>query len=843
MKLIWVILLVWSTTLFGQKPAIKQENYNWNQSFDATISDKGTFVLTQSNTGLYVYHTSTGHSVYYANAFNGKISSNEKLVVFQQPNDTLGILNTKDNRVRYLDSVSNFQFLNTTGSILIQKVNGSLYAYFSSLPITMDAVDKYIVDKSGSKVYYSDKHGLYIFQNNRVDTIFKDGSIVDFKVDDLRKEVVVQLVNDIIVIKEDRIPISISQLLDPHLEIIDQGIQLEQPTGKIYFKAAAKKITKEVAASEKYSGMQVWNYKDPYLYPILVQKEVDSSHYCVFDPARNSILDFGNNQFNYYPINAAIENKFIIGLTPINVYEKHWQKSGRASCFLINTNNGNVKEIYHEMDGYSSMPFQLQLDPTQKFLLYYDLGIRKYRVYNIISGTETVLGRDTKLIFDNIDEDPSFTPSPYGIAGWSENGRFVYVYDKYDIWKLDLEGMDVPRCVTQQVGVRANRKFRLVNGGQEVYIREDEELLLACFDYSSRDNGYYELNIKKGSVRELIMDAHLYFNPGGSSQGKQPLRSLNKKYWLFQRMSAGEYPNYFITEKFKKIMPVTHFEPQADYNWMRTKLVKMGDVEGILYLPENFDAGKKYPIIFYLYERFTDGLNQYQFPQLSEGQLNIPWYVSNDYLVFAPDVKYRSNEPGESALRTVKISRDYFVKQSYIDSLSMGVQGHSFGGYEVNYIVTHYGGFAAACAVSGASNLFTSFGSLRAGGNSGQTNFERGQYRIRRPIWEIPEVFLNNSPISNTDKVTTPLLLVSNKRDSTVSWSHAVEMFTALRRQGKVCWLLQYDHSKHAISNEDALDFSIRMQQYFDYYLKHQRQADWMKVETRVRDRSRFPLN
>lgn len=106
----------------------------------------------------------------------------------------------------------------------------------------------------------------------------------------------------------------------------------------------------------------------------------------------------------------------------------------------------------------------------------------------------------------------------------------------------------------------------------------------------------------------------------------------------------------------------------------------------------------------------------------------------------------------------------------------------------------------------------------------------------------MPEVFLKNSPISSTNKVTTPLLLVSNKSDSSVLWSHAVEMFTAMRRQGKPCWLLQYDHSHHVIAYEDRLDFSLRLQQFYDCYLKHQRVPEWMKEETKARDRSKFPI-
>jgi len=836
MKLVWIFLL-FSIPLFGQKPLIQQKNYNWNQQLSATISDRGGFVLTEGIPGLYVYNTATRESALYAEAFNGVVSSDERLIIFQKPQDTLGVLNNRDHRMVYVDSVAGYQLINA--SVLVQKVNGALYCYqdtdqgFVGRPIALAGVKKYVENKA---VYYSTRDGILIRYNlgsKRADTIFQGGKIKDFVVN---KSVFVRVGKDIIVIKGDKSRVNMSQLLDERFEISDQGFQVEAPTGRVYFKTVRKKVISRVASNEPYSDMQVWNAQDPYLYPMLLQEQVDSSHNCMYDPERNKVIDFGGGL--NLSVKTDVANEYIIGLTPMNVFERYWQRGGRASCYLINTGTGVSKEIYHEMDGYLSMPFQLQMDPKQRYLLYYDLVGRKYRVYNIALGTETVLGKDPKLVFDDIDEDPSSSPAPYGIAGWSEDGRFAYVYDKYDIWKMDLEGRNLPLCVTQGIGVKMNRRFRLVDGS----IKENDDLLMTCFDFESRDNGFYFLNIKRGRVRELVMDAHLYFNPGGSILGEQPIRSRDKKYWLFSRMSAGEFPNYFITKKFDKITPVTSFSPQMSYNWMRSKLMKMGDVEGILYVPENFDEHKKYPIIFYLYEKFTDGINRFIYPQLSDGTLNIPWYVSNGYLVFSPDVNYRTNEPGESVLRTVKTARDYFARQVYVDSSAIGVQGHSFGGYEVNYIVTHYNGFAAACAVSGASNLFTSYGNLRFGGMPGQIDFERGQFRMRRPVWEMPEVFLKNSPISSTGGVTTPLLLVSNKRDSTVLWSHAVEMFTAMRRQGKQCWLLQYDHSHHVISMEDGLDFSLRMQGYFDYYLRHKREPEWMKEETGVRERSRLPV-
>ena len=106
---------------------------------------------------------------------------------------------------------------------------------------------------------------------------------------------------------------------------------------------------------------------------------------------------------------------------------------------------------------------------------------------------------------------------------------------------------------------------------------------------------------------------------------------------------------------------------------------------------------------------------------------------------------------------------------------------------------------------------------------------ENNQGRLGAPLWKMPDQYLKNSPILNADKVNTPLLMMQNKDDRVVPFSQGVELFTARRRQGKKVWLLHYYYEGHSLNEgKAAVDFTIRMKQFFDHYLKDAPAPKWM---------------
>lgn len=255
-------------------------------------------------------------------------------------------------------------------------------------------------------------------------------------------------------------------------------------------------------------------------------------------------------------------------------------------------------------------------------------------------------------------------------------------------------------------------------------------------------------------------------------------------------------------------------------------------MEGILYKPENFDPGKKYPMLVNFYERTSDLLHYYIAPAPSYSSINITFFTSNGYLVFVPDITYQIGHPGKSALDCIVSGVKKLCKNSWVDESNIAIQGQSWGGYQVAYMITQPQVFKWKAAEAGAavSNMTSGYGGLRYGtGMSRQFQYEQSQSRIGKTLWDGLDLYIENSPLFFADQVETPVLIMHNDNDEVVPWQQGIEFFTALKRLGKPAWMLQYNNERHNLYNRvSKKDFSIRLSQFFDHFLKGEPMPVWM---------------
>jgi dipeptidyl aminopeptidase/acylaminoacyl peptidase len=254
-------------------------------------------------------------------------------------------------------------------------------------------------------------------------------------------------------------------------------------------------------------------------------------------------------------------------------------------------------------------------------------------------------------------------------------------------------------------------------------------------------------------------------------------------------------------------------------------------MEGLLYTPEILEQGKKYPMLVYFYERMSSGLHRHYIPAPSRSTINFTWCVSNGYVVFVPDIKYKEGYPGESAFNCVVSGTKAMLNQfGFIDSSHLGIQGQSWGGYQVAYIVTRTNMYTAAMAGAPVSNMTSAYGGIRWGtGMSRMWQYEESQSRIGGTLWEKTELYLENSPLFCVPEIQTPLLIMHNDNDGAVPWYQGIELFSALRRLNKPAWMLVYNSEEHNLEKwPNRIDLSIRMMQFFDHYLKEAPEPEWM---------------
>jgi dipeptidyl aminopeptidase/acylaminoacyl peptidase len=314
------------------------------------------------------------------------------------------------------------------------------------------------------------------------------------------------------------------------------------------------------------------------------------------------------------------------------------------------------------------------------------------------------------------------------------------------------------------------------------------------------------------------------------------VKAKSHQAWIVLRGNAKNSYNFYFSRDLKKYVPLSNIHPERSYNWLVSELhtIKLpgGDsTQGVLYKPDNFNPHKKYPVIIYYYEDLSNDINKFQDPQQVGAVINIPHFVSNGCLVLTPDIVFRTKNIGESALSTVESCAKYLANLSFIDAQKIGINGHSFGGYETNYIVTHSKIFAAALSGAGTVNTISSFGTVKmAGSNSTGFTDDPIYYGVDKPYWENLTQHIDASPIFSVQYITTPLLLFHNRDDGAVPFEQGIEFFIALRRLGKKVWLLQYDNEDHGIYNSKKAQFDLetRYMQFFDHYLKDKPAPVWM---------------
>jgi dienelactone hydrolase len=628
--------------------------------------------------------------------------------------------------------------------------------------------------------------------------------------------------------------------------VLDVRPSFDLSGNKILFQIKKKEIAKSDLAPSPLKGspnITLWSYKDEYL-----QSE---QHYL------NTNSYFKDNRGIWAAINLKRDNRLIefssISEGLINRYKlndyaiifgnKHVCDTCNTlfSLYRSSTDSLDQRLITERKNG-----LLVTLSPDGRFVVWYDPENYCYYSYEIASDKLRNISKSI-IVYDEaalkIGNNLNF-----GIATWAPQNKYIYIYDQFDIWKLDLEGVDEPINITFGYGRKHQITFALADiQGNDAppFIQDNKELILMGYNNGNKFNGFWKLTPgKKGKLEECSMGAYSYYTPRigklglvDFARGEAPVKAKNANRYLVKRMSATSFPNYYLTDNFRDFTPVTDVHPEKNYNWLTDSLItwKTSDgqlSQGILYKPENFDPAKKYPLIFTYYEKMSDELFNYPTPDFSNDRLNIPYYVSNGYLVFVPDMHYSHGHDGQAVVHTVTSAAKYLVSFPWVDSTKLGLQGHSFGGWETNVLITHSHMFEAACEAAGVVNEVSSFGQLYGGGGTSHRYYEisgnASPYGKGVTPWTHPNQYIENSPIFSIDNVTTPLLMMQGTDDGNVPPAQSIELFLAMRRAGKKVWFLQYANATHNLFGEDAKDYTIRMKQFFDHYLKGAPPPKWM---------------
>jgi dipeptidyl aminopeptidase/acylaminoacyl peptidase len=243
-------------------------------------------------------------------------------------------------------------------------------------------------------------------------------------------------------------------------------------------------------------------------------------------------------------------------------------------------------------------------------------------------------------------------------------------------------------------------------------------------------------------------------------------------------------------------------------------------------------------MMVYIYEELTNGLHRYATPSPGTS-VNLARYVSNGYIVLQPDIVYNTGYPGEDAYKCVIPAVQHVVGLGFIDAARIGIQGHSWGGFQITYLITRTNMFRAVEAGASVANMVSAYGGIRWGsGMSRAFQYERTQSRIGAPPWIRSLQFIENSPIFWVEKVNTPYLTIHNDEDDAVPWYQGIEFFSALRRLGKEAYMFNFNTEKHGLrERENQKYWTIYLDEFFDHYLLGKPRPEWMDKGVSYLDR------
>jgi len=600
-------------------------------------------------------------------------------------------------------------------------------------------------------------------------------------------------------------------------------IGFSKDNSKMYFGFATQPIVKDTTlVKDEIVNVEVWAYDSPRLYTVQelqVNNDKRKSYLAALHLNSNKVVQLATTEYPDASVGneGNAENVLVSNGTPY-MLESQWTGMRASDYAIVNSSTGNTRTILTNVGG------RVQLSPNGKFAYGYNPVDSTWFSYDLQSNKKLDLTKG-KVFYNELNDTPNH-PGSYGMAGWTKDDNAMLIYDRYDIFKFNpTTGQS-----TKLTNGRATKTvFRYVRLDREArFIDESKTWLLTTFNETSKNSGYYEYNPKRNRGKQLV---------DGPFRYSSPVKATDSKNVLFTRQSFIEFPNLRVSDlSFKKETVISDANPQQkEYNWGTIELTHWTSLEGkalsgLLIKPENFDPNKKYPLLVNFYERSSDGLHSHRAPSPGRSSINYSFYTSRGYVIFNPDIVYRDGYPGESAYNAVIPGITALVDKGFIKKDKIGAQGHSWGGYQLAYLVTKTDIFAAVESGAPVANMISAYGGIRWWtGLSRQFQYEHTQSRIGGTPWEYPMRYIENSPIFAIDKINTPLLIMHNDEDGHVPWYQGIEFFTALRRLGKPSWLLNYNGEPHwPLKMQNRKDFNIRMAQFFDYYLKDTAKPTWM---------------
>jgi dipeptidyl aminopeptidase/acylaminoacyl peptidase len=491
---------------------------------------------------------------------------------------------------------------------------------------------------------------------------------------------------------------------------------------------------------------------------------------------------------------------------------------GGSDLYAIDPSNG-TRSLVAERIG-----FGYGASPTGRYVHYYQNG--QHYAFDREGKAQIDLSSASGANFgiESYDHPVEEVPS-YGVSGWTEGDLSMVVNDEFDLWELPVAGTPT-RLTNGRPEEITHRLLRLDPDADAVDLTQDVFVSL---------RGKWTLHQGVARLRGSRVDRLLYEDNGVSRMAK----ATDADMYAYVAQDFDDSPDYFVGASFDRARRVTQTNPfQEEYAWGHTELIQYrnhndAQLQGALFYPANYDPSKTYPMIVYVYEFRSQNAKVYSAPS-HRNYYNPSVWTAEGYFVLQPDILFDFRDPGVSSAKTLELAVAAVVETGMVDAGQVGLIGHSWGGYQAQFVPTYTDVFAASVSGAGISNLVTMYGSIFwVAGAPESEHFEVGQERMEVPYYIDPEAFMRNSAVFNIESLNTPLLLEVGDADRNVDWRQSIELYNVARRAEKPLTMLVYYGEDHGIRGEEnQADYQRKIIDWFDHHLKGDEAAAWITEQS-----------
>ncbi|MCL2915392.1 prolyl oligopeptidase family serine peptidase [Shewanella corallii] len=581
-------------------------------------------------------------------------------------------------------------------------------------------------------------------------------------------------------------------------------------------------------------NLKIWHGDDPRIKPHEIKqydKEVKRTYQAVMHLGSGQVVQLADETVP--DLELGPQSRYLVASSDLP-YRKMITWAGfYRDFYLVDLNTGRKQLVLTQQPSRSGP----SLSPDGKFLAYFQQG--NVYLHDIAANSRRELSAGIATPFADEDHDyPSQAPG-YGFGPWLDDDEGVLVYDKYDVWQFDTtsgKGFMLTDGKGRETGVQYRVTGLSADRDEPAAPDNGDKVMLHGYSHKTKGDGFYGARLGSAGVDVLMQ---------GDYKLKLLSRADDADTLVYSKEQYNQFPDLYTADYLKpeQGQRQTHLDEQRDgFDWSQSELVSWtnGDgrqLDGVLIKPNNYEEGKRYPVLVYYYRFMSDRLHSFPAMKVNH-RPNFAWYADNGYAIFLPDIRFEIGYPGPAAVQALTSGVQHIIDMGVADPKAIGLHGHSWSGYQTAFAITQTHMFKAAVSGAPVSNMTSAFSGIRHGsGLARQFQYETGQSRIGESLMAAPHKYIENSPVFYAERIKTPMMIMFGDKDDAVPWEQGIEMYLAMRRAGKDVVFLQYEDEPHHLKKyPNKVDYSIRMMEYFDHYLKGTPAPEWIKAGEAYRE-------